>query len=488
MKGRKEQDERLAALGDLRQFLRLSERRGELEIVRGADPNLEIGALCELSLEATYPPVLLFEEIKGADPKFRIVVNVRSSPILVGPLDLAAVEALRKSRKGEAPRRPIPPRPVDTGPVMENVKTGAALDLGAFPAPLWHAGDGGPYIGTECLVITRDPGTDWVNVGTYRVQVQGPRALTVFIDSGKHGAIIRQKYWDRDEACPMVVCVGQAPVLGATARGAAPVGVDEFAVAGAALGRAIDVVPGPITGLPIPADAELVFEGHVPPVAEGSFEEGPFGEWTGYYGATPRPEPVFRVEAAYHRDDAIIVGQPPALPTFPGRQTHLAGAAAIWDAIEAAGVPGVKGVWKMQGGGSRFINVVAIEQLFAGHAKMAGMVATACGPGAYMGRLTIVVDDDIDITNTAEVMWAMATRWDPKTQTDILDGYWTGHIDPTLTPEKRAAGDITNSRMVIYAVRPYHWKERFPKVNRVDRDTAEKVRAKWADKLNFLKR
>ncbi|MCH8096888.1 MAG: hypothetical protein IID53_07400 [Proteobacteria bacterium] len=82
----------------------------------------------------------------------------------------------------------------------------------------------------------------------------------------------------------------------------------------------------------------------------------------------------------------------------------------------------------------------------------------------------------------------MATRWDPKTQTDILDGYWTGHIDPTLTPEKRAAGDITNSRMVIYAVRPYHWKERFPKVNRVDRDTAAKVRAKWADKLGFLKR
>ena len=76
---------------------------------------------------------------------------------------------------------------------------------------------------------------------------------------------------------------------------------------------------------------------------------------------------------------------------------------------------------------------------------MAGLVAAGCGAGAYMSRMTIVVDDDIDITNSAEVMWALATRWDPKTQTDIIDGCWTGHIDPMLTPEKREAGDITNS-------------------------------------------
>ena len=108
-------------------------------------------------------------------------------------------------------------------------------------------------------------------------------------------------------------------------------------------------------------------------------------------------------------------------------------------------MPGVKGVWKLPGGGSRFINVVAIEQQHAGHAKMAGLVATGCGPAAYLGRMTIIVDDDIDITNPAEVMWAMATRWDPKTQTDIIDGCWTGHIDPLLRPgqARRAATSPT---------------------------------------------
>jgi len=100
--------------------------------------------------------------------------------------------------------------------------------------------------------------------------------------------------------------------------------------------------------------------------------------------------------------------------------------------------------------------------------------------------MIIVVDEDIDITNPAEVMWAVATRWDPKTQTDIIDGCWTGYIDPRLPPEKRANGDITTSRMLVYAVRPFHWKDEFPKVNMVDRDYADEIRRKWADKLSFL--
>ena len=112
-------------------------------------------------------------------------------------------------------------------------------------------------------------------------------------------------------------------------------------------------------------------------------------------------------------------------------------AAALWDELEAAGVPGIKGVWKMPGGGSRFINVIAIDQQHAGHAKMAGLVAAGCGSSTYLGRIIIIVDDDIDITNPAEVMWAVATRWDPKTATDIIDGVWTGWIDPMLLPERR---------------------------------------------------
>ncbi len=475
-----------AALGDLREFLRIATERGEVEIIRGADPHLEMGALCELSLKSTYPPVLLFEEIKGCDPRIRMVSNVRTSELFVGNLDLEAVKGLRRAGQEKAPVPMIPPREVNTGPVMENVKSGGDVDLGAFPAPHWHEEDGGPYIGTECLVIARDPDTGWVNVGTYRVQVHGKDKLSIFMEPAKHCDLIRRKYWERGEACPFVVTVGQASVLADVARTSLPPGMDELSVAGGRMGEAIDVVPGPVTGLPIPATAEVAFEGLMPPPAEETCDEGPFGEWPGYYASKSRPEPVLRVQAAYHRNDPIMVGQPPMLPTFPGRQTHLSGSAALWDSLEAAGVSGVKGTWKLPGGGTRFINVVAIEQLFAGHAKQVGLAATACSPGAFMGRMTIVVDDDIDITNPAEVMWAMATRWDPKTQTDIIDGCWTGYLDPTVPPWKRASGDMTNSRIIIYAVRPYHWRDDFPKVNQVSKDYADEVRKKWAGRLPFL--
>lgn len=478
-------DERTAAIADLRTFLRVSIERGEVQVVSGADPDREMGALYELSLNHLYPPVLLFENMKGCAPDCRVIMNVRTSHFMVGNLDLDAVREYR-AKCHERQIEPIPPRMVNTGPVMENVIDGEAVDIFRFPCPVWHEEDGGPYIGTECVVLMRDPDSDWVNVGTYRTQVHDKHILTVFTEPGKHGDVIRRKYWARGEHCPVVVCFGQAPVLGSVARVGYPEKVSELAIAGGQIGRPVDVIAGPKTGIPIPADAEVAIEGFMPPVEEESRVEGPFGEWPGYYASGERPEPVTRIAAMYHRNDPLIIGQPPVRPTLPGRQTHIAGAAAIWDALEGAGVPGVTGVWKPSAAGTRFANVVAIRQLHAGHAKMAGLVATGAAPAAFLGRLTIVVDDDIDITNMAEVMWAIATRWDPKTQTDIIDGCWSGNLDPTLSPEKRESGDLTNSRIIIYAVRPWHWKDGFLKVNAVAKDYAEEVRSKWRGKLRFL--
>ncbi len=478
-------DEKAAAIASLREFLRISENRGEVQVVEGADPDREMGALYELSLEHLYPPVLLFKDMKGCAPGCRVIMNVRTSPMMVGELNLDAVRAYRAGRD-QRKAEPIPPREVASGPVMENVMEGDGVDMTRFPQPVWHEDDGGVYLGTECVVIMKDPDSDWINVGTYRTQVHDRRTLTVFTEPGKHGDVIRRKYWARGEACPVVVCFGQAPVLGSVARVGYGQGISELAIAGGQIGRAIEVIKGPKTGLPIPADAEIAVEGLMVSPDVETRPEGPFGEWPGYYASGRRDEPATRVTAVYHRNDPILIGQPPVRPTLPGRQTHIAGAAAIWDALEGAGVPGVTGVWKMSAGGTRFINVVAIRQMHAGHAKMAGLVATGAAPAAFLGRMTIVVDDDIDITSMAEVVWAMATRWDPKTQTDIIDGCWSGYLDPVLPPEKRAAGDTTNSRIIIYAVRPWHWKDEFPKVNAVSREYAEEVRARWRDRLKFL--
>jgi UbiD family decarboxylase len=479
---------RLAALGDLRQCLAIAAEIGELEVIEGADPHLEMGALYELSLRKPVPPILLFRKIKGFPDDYRVAVNVRSSKVLNEGCGLELVQAYRKHRRKHS--APIPPETVTQGPVLDNVLMDNQVDILAFPAPKWHAQDGGSYIGTECMVIARDPDGDWVNAGTYRVSVRDKRTLSIFIEPGKHADTIRKKWWARGEHCPMVVTVGQAPALGAAAAATIAEHVSELEVAGGRIGRPIKVVKGRLTNLPFPCDAEIAYEGFMPSPQELTMNEGPFGEWPGYY-ASSGPEPVLQVKAIYHRNDPIQVAQPPARPIYPGTYFGTAGsallrAASLWDDLEAAGVPGVKGVWKLPGGGSRFINIIAIEQMHAGHAKMAGLVAAGCGSSTYLGRIIIIVDDDIDITNPAEVMWAVATRWDPKTATDIIDGVWTGYIDPMLLPERRASGDLTNSRIIIYAVRPYAWKDQFPKVNAVDPAYAAEVARKWAGKVRFL--
>jgi 4-hydroxy-3-polyprenylbenzoate decarboxylase len=336
------------------------------------------------------------------------------------------------------------------------------------------------------VVIVKDPDNEWVNLGTYRVSVQEKNVLSVFIEEGKHGDVIRRKWWAKGKPCPIAISVGQAPILGVVASGASKENEPEYAMAGGAIGRPIDVVPARVSGLPIPADAEIVYDGFMPPPSEDSRPEGPFGEWPGYYASDARNEPVMHVKAIYHRNNPIMIGQPPTAPTFPGRQIKIPQVAGLWDALEAAGVPGITGVWKLPGGGSSFINVISIKQMHPGHAKMAGLVAAGCRPGAYMTRMIIVVDEDIDITNPTEVMWAVATRWDPKGQTDVIDGCWSGLIDPALTPEQRENGDTTTARMIIYATRPFHWKDQFPKVNKVSREYGEKIRAKWSKELPFL--
>jgi 4-hydroxy-3-polyprenylbenzoate decarboxylase len=131
--------------------------------------------------------------------------------------------------------------------------------------------------------------------------------------------------------------------------------------------------------------------------------------------------------------------------------------------------------------------VVAIKQRYAGHAKQAGMAALNCAAAARNGRYIVVVDEDIDPTNIQEVLWAMETRVDPATDIQLIDGCWSTPLDPRMPPEKRDGGDNTNSRAVFYAVRPFGWKERFPKTNRASKESIREVVEKFRGVLPFPK-
>src|SRR5437773_10641087 len=131
------------------------------------------------------------------------------------------------------------------------------------------------------------------------------------------------------------------------------------------------------------------------------------------------------------------------------------------------------------------MTVVAIQQKYASHAKQAGMAAVREAASARNGRYVVVVDDDIDVTNVKEVLWAMMTRVDPPTNIDIIDGCWSTPLDPRMPPEKRESRDHTNGRAIFYAVRPFAWRDKYPKVSRSSRELREKTIAKFKNVIPF---
>ncbi|HWO42779.1 MAG TPA: UbiD family decarboxylase [Candidatus Eisenbacteria bacterium] len=467
---------------DLREWLERVESMGQLERISGAHWDLEIGALTEIVLERLpAPPALLFDQVPGHEPNYRVLANMletleRTALTLNLPTELKTIPLIEALRAKLSSLQPIAPQKVAGGPLFENAERGDQVDLLKLPVPRWHAGDGGRYLGTAHLVVTRDPETGVENIGCYRVMLHDRNRVGLYISPGKHGRIHYEKAMRAGKTLPVAMVFGQHPLLFIAASQAVPFGLNEYDWAAGFLGRPIEVVEGPLTGLRMPAAGEIAIEGEIVPGE--TLPEGPFGEWPGYYASARRAEPFVRIQALYHRADPVICGAAPFKPTIHGMYRSCLRAAMIWNAMEQAGVPDIRGVY-LPPPAQRFMIVVAIKQRYPGHAKQAALVACQCHPGAYLGRYVVVVDEDIDITNLNEVVWAICTRSDPVTSVDILRRTWSGPLDPIIPPGRKG----TNSRMIIEAVRPYEWRDRFPEISQISDDTRDKVSAKWAKEL-----
>jgi UbiD family decarboxylase len=472
---------------DLREFIELVDRLGALRRIDGADPRFEIGGITEVAAGLVDCPALLFDRIKGHRSGYRVfsnaATNVQRAALALGldptlrPLD--ALTAWMEKRKG---LQPIAPVNVKTAAFGENTQTGSDVDIAHFPAPIWHRHDGGPFIGSGSIVVMRDPDDGWINASIYRVQVHGRNQVTVQFDhGGRHGAIIAKKYWDRGESCPIAVVHGEDPALFIAGFEYLPDGRSEYEFAGAIKGAPIEVCAGPQTGLPLPAHAEIVFEGRLLPMTEATLPEGPFGEFTGYYAAAARPGPVMEVTAIHYRNDPILLGSPPMKPPrfhfgLPFR------AATIWSNLQAAGVTDVVGVWQHV---SQLMTVVALRQRYDGHAKRAALVAAA---HSYMARIVVVVDEDIDPSNLADVMWAVATRCEPSENIDILRNAWSSALDPRIPPADKERGVTSHSKAIIDACRPFAWREQFPPASALSAEEAREIETKWGDQIGGRRR
>jgi len=463
-------------INDLRGFIAQCDKVGEFKRVSAeVDWNLELSHVAKLS-EEKGGPVLLFENVKGY--KTPVVTSIftttgRMARILDMPPSSTIFDMSKKWVEAEK-QGGIPPKKVKTGPIMENQKTGDKVDVLSFPVPRYLPDDVGRFFGTAVGVVTKDPETGFANYGCYRMEVLDNKSIGCNFVKGKDAEIMLQKYRARKELMPCAAVIGGDPRLLFVAGSTLPYGTAEYDIAGALRGEPLEIIESDLTGLPIPAHAEIVAEGFVNPDPKSFRDEGPFGEYTGYYSGARSPKPWLDIKRILYREQPIfwaeLIGRPPSANVF----IHaLAKTATLWTQLNEMGIPGIKSVCFPPSSG-RFWTVVSIKQMYPGHARQVGMAALGTVAGHYGVKGVIIVDDDIRADDWERVMWALSVRYNPATDTEIITGTRSTPLDPALPIGQRNIG----SQIIMDATIPFHWEAK-PKMAELDKAMVEKVQKRW---------
>jgi 2,5-furandicarboxylate decarboxylase 1 len=386
---------------DLRGFLkRLSQDEHEqiVRISREVTPNLELAAVVK-RFETTGNPILWFDRVTGATT-MPVVFGVsatkeRIARALDQPVQRCVDWVLDRLQ------RPVAPVRAATVPVQNVIRTGDDARLDLLPLAIHSPLDKGPYL-TVGVTTVRDPMTGNYNTGIYRIMVLDNTHVTLNSSLPHDLAKVLVNGAQRGVPVEFVIAIGHHPAFVASSQAKNPMTVDAYAVAGAFLGDPLAITPAVSVDLDVPADAEVIVEGRVIPGER--IPEGPFGEFTYYYGAASGY--VAEITAITHRRDAVFQDLHPAhiehrcLWLFPGREARLL--ATLRDAV-----PTVKAVHiPLHGAGmSAYISLAKTHD---GDATRALMVALSSDN--YLKHVTIV-DDDIDIFDDRQVLWALNVRF-----------------------------------------------------------------------------
>jgi len=460
----------------IRDFIKQAESGGMLQRIKAeVDWDLELSHIAKLN-EEKQGPALLFENVKDYDSPVltsACTTTERLSLIMGMPKDSTLVDLMRHwVEKGETK---VPPKLVDTGPCKENKMMADEIDLFKFPVPKFFPMDGGRFFGTAHFVVTKDPESDWVNVGTYRLQLLDKNTLGTQFIKGKHSDIMLKKYQAMGKPMPVAVVVGCDPLMFLMGAARLSAFQSEYDLAGAIRGEPIEVVKCETNDLIVPATSEIVVEGEVD--ADKFMEEGPFGEYTGYYsGVGSDPRNYIKVNCVTHRNNPVFMA------TTVGRavtDTHMTMAltygSTLWQQLVAMRIPGIKAIYCPPEGSGRFLAIISVKQMYPGHADQVLTAAISTEMGAYGLKTVIVVDDDIDPWDISRVMYALSFRFQPNRSQVIKRGRSTP-LDPSLPINAR---EITG-RLLLDATIPYDWKEK-PIPIELDPDVVKKVEARWSE-------
>jgi 4-hydroxy-3-polyprenylbenzoate decarboxylase len=310
------------------------------------------------------------------------------------------------------------------------------------------------------------------------MMIKGPREIGVYTSPGKDGGNDRDKWWKMGKPAPIAAAYGIDPLLFLVGAMSLPKTESEYEYYSGIKGSPIELFTSDLTGLPLPAHAEIIIEGHLYP--DETFAEGPFGEFTGYYGRPSGATPYMRVERLRYRNNPTLTCA--LMADGPSNECGLFWAAVrsagIWADLQKLGVPGIQGVWSIPEAAGWGMTVVSIKQIYAGHASQVMALAAQCTAGAYFGKYVIVVDEDIDPSNVGQVLWAMATRSRPAQSIDILRETWSTFLDPSLNPpEIRPWG----SKALINACMDYQHIKSFSPRTKLDKKMYDNVVSRWTE-------
>ena len=381
----------------------------------------------------------------------------------VGPAELHEAYLRRSSAR-------LRPRPVADGPVLSAVETGEEVDLGALPMLRHFASDRAPYI-TSGIIIAEDPDTGTGNMSYHRSMVHSPRRLATSLHSRGDLWRMLRKYEERGEPMPVAMVIGGHPLFMLAASARVGYGVDEREIAGGLFGEPLDVVATPRYGIEVPAWSDYVLEGTIDPGARA--EEGPFGEFSGY-SSNRSTNNVIDVAAVMRRRDPVLID-------VEGGNTdeHLNLARIPRESEMAARLkerfPDVAAV-HYPTSGTHFHCYVALRQRRPGQARQIMLALLGWDP--YV-KTVVAVDEDIDVTSDGDVLWALATHFQPHRDLLAIDGLPGSPLDPS------SGGDGSTSRMGLDATRGPDFEGRRIEISAQARELARRILDRGAGSAPF---
>ena len=435
------------AFKDLREFINLLEKKGELiRVTAEVDPVLEITEVADRTLRSN-GPALLFENPKGHSIPLlaNLFGNTKRIALAMGQEDISGLRDIGKLLAFlKEPSPPagwkdlwqnlpnyknvlnMPARIIKNAPCQEVIIQSADVNLNTLPIQTCWPGDIAPLI-TWPLVITKGPEKTRQNLGIYRMQLLGKNKLIMRWLSHRGGALDFRD-WQQihpQEKFPISIALGADPATTLATVTPVPDTLSEYAFAGLLRGSKTEVVKSLTNDLQVPATAEFILEGYLEP--NEIAPEGPFGDHTGYYNEVDN-FPVFTVTCITHRQDPIYhstyTGRPPDEPAMLGVALN-----EVFVPLLQKQFPEIQDFYLPPEGCSYRMAVVSIRKQYPGHAKRVMMGIWSFLRQFMYTKFIVVVDDDVDIRTWEDVIWAITTRMDPSRDTSIVENTPIDYLD-----------------------------------------------------------